>query len=215
MTRQSQYSSFNSYFLLPFFIWMVAGGIALLVGNKESLFFLINGNHTLSLDVIMPYVTGIGEGIAISLILIMPLYFKNFRNWWYVTAAASTTILASLLTQVLKSLFAAPRPLSYFTDESLVHILPEWKQHHSRSFPSGHTCGAFAMFFILSCLLPERYRKYAIIFFFLALAVGYSRIYLAAHFFADVYAGSIVGVGFSAIVLLVLRHYQPVFFKKT
>lgn len=192
---------------------MVAGGIALLLADKGTLFLLVNGNHASFFDTVMPYVTGIGEGIAISLILVMPLYFKSFRNLWYVTAAASTTILASLLTQLLKSFFAAPRPLSYFTDQSLVHILPEWKNYHSRSFPSGHTCGAFAMFFILSCLLPERYRKYAIVFFFLALAVGYSRMYLGLHFFADVYAGSIVGVGVSAMVLLVLRRYQSSFFK--
>lgn len=214
MTKQGQHSSFNSYFLLPFFVWMVAGGAALLLSNKESLFFLINGNHTPGLDAVMPYVTAIGEGIAITLILMILLVFRSFRNWWYFTAAVSCTVFSSLLTQILKSIFAAPRPLNYFTDQSMIHILPEWKHMHNRSFPSGHTCGAFAMFFILSCLLPERYRKYAIIFFFLALAVGYSRIYLGAHFFADVYAGSIVGVGFSAIVLIVLRNYQPFFFKK-
>jgi membrane-associated phospholipid phosphatase len=192
---------------------MVIGAIAILLGTKEELFFFFNGNHTSFLDAIMPYVTWLGEGVAIGIILFVFLGHKSFRNWWYFVAAASCTILASLLTQVVKSAFGAPRPLTYFTDQSLVHILPEWKHYTSRSFPSGHTCGAFAMFFLLSCLLPERYRKLAIVFFFLALSVGYSRMYLGAHFFADVYAGSIVGVGFSAIMLLVLRRYQPVFFR--
>lgn len=193
---------------------MVLGGFALLMADKETLFFLVNGSHTPFLDRIMPYVTGIGEAIAMSLILVLLLYFKSFRNGWYVTVAACCTVFSSLVTQVLKSLFAAPRPLSYFADQSLVHILPEWKHYYNRSFPSGHTCGAFAMFFILSCLLPERYRKYAVIFFFLGLAVAYSRMYLGAHFFADIYAGSIVGVGVSSIILLVMRHYQPAFFRK-
>lgn len=213
MTK-GQYSSFNPYFILPFLIWMVVGAITILLGSKDELFFFFNGHHTEFLDAIMPYVTWMGEGIAIALILFVFIAHKDFRNWWYVVAATSCTILASLLTQAIKSAVGAPRPLTYFTDSSLVHILPEWKHHTSRSFPSGHTCGAFALFFLLSCLLPERYRKLAIVFFFLALLVGYSRMYLGAHFFADVYAGSLVGVGFSAIVLLVLRHYQPRFFRE-
>jgi membrane-associated phospholipid phosphatase len=193
---------------------MVLGAIAILMGTKDELFLFFNGQHTEFLDAIMPYVTWMGEGIAITIILMLLLGFKSFRNRWYFVAAAACTILSSLLTQGIKTAVAAPRPLSYFTDNSIVHILPEWKHYTSRSFPSGHTCGAFAMFFLLSCLLPERYRKFAVVFFFLALSVGYSRIYLGAHFFADVYAGSLVGVGFSAIMLMVMRRYQPVFFRK-
>lgn len=211
--NRGPYSSFNPYFILPFLIWMVTGAITILLGNKEELFFFFNGRHNDLLDTIMPYVTWLGEGAAITVILMVLLGFKGFRNRWYFVAAASCTILASLLTQAIKSAVGAARPLTYFTDSSLVHILPEWKHHYSRSFPSGHTCGAFATFFLLSCLLSERYRKFAIVFFFLALLVGYSRMYLGAHFFADVYAGSLIGVGFSAVILLVLRHYQPFFFK--
>jgi membrane-associated phospholipid phosphatase len=61
------------------------------------------------------------------------------------------------------------------------------------SFPSGHTCAAFSLFTFLSLLASARYQPLGLLFFILAALVGYTRMYLAAHFFADVYAGSILG----------------------
>jgi len=38
--------------------------------------------------------------------------------------------------------------------------------------------------------------------------------YLAAHFFLDVYAGSIIGVLFTILVVAVMRSYVPVSFRR-
>jgi len=172
---------------------------------------MFNSNYFTTLDLIIPFVTLMGEFLGIVVIFLLLFYFRSFRNWWFVTAAVSCTVLSSLLTQAIKVAVDAPRPLTFITDTTLIRILPEWKHNYFRSFPSGHTTGAFSMFFLLACLLPERHRRFGILFFFVALIVGYSRMYLAAHFFADIYAGSLIGVGFTAFLLMILRKYQHLF----
>ncbi|RYZ48512.1 MAG: phosphatase PAP2 family protein, partial [Sphingobacteriales bacterium] len=60
-----------------------------------------------------------------------------------------------------------------------------------------------------------RYRWLAVVFFVLAMAVGYSRIYLAAHFFIDVYVGSIIGVVFTILVVMLMRRYPGYFYPRS
>jgi membrane-associated phospholipid phosphatase len=83
-----------------------------------------------------------------------------------------------------------------------------------RSFPSGHTCTAFCLFCFLAFILTPRYKWLGLVFFILAMAVGYSRIYLAAHFFLDVYVGSIIGVIFTILVVAIMRQYPHYFYRK-
>lgn len=208
------YSSYNPFFLIPFTIWVVAGGIALLLFNKEELFMFFNTHHTTTLDYLMYYITRMGGGGFAALVLLILFGFRTFRNWWYITAAVSCTALSALLTQAVKSYINAPRPLNYFKEADWIHTLPDLPRLFNRSFPSGHSCGAFALFCLLAMLLTPRYRAYGIMFFVLALLVGYSRMYLAAHFFADVYVGSILGTLFTVTLTSVLRYYQPRFFKQ-
>ena len=59
-----------------------------------------------------------------------------------------------------------------------------------------------------------KYNKWGLLFFLLALSVCYSRLYLAAHFFDDVYAGSIVGAVTTTLIFSVMNKYKDRFFKK-
>jgi membrane-associated phospholipid phosphatase len=115
--------------------------------------------------------------------------------------------IASLTSQFLKSVFFndEPRPLTYFRDtpEVLHHVpgVPLWAFN---SFPSGHTITAFSialtLLYLLSPPLPwnagTRRRIWigSILLFVWACSIGYSRMYLAEHFFRDVYGGAIIGV---------------------
>jgi membrane-associated phospholipid phosphatase len=38
--------------------------------------------------------------------------------------------------------------------------------------------------------------------------VGYSRMYLAAHFFLDVYVGSILGTVFTTVIFAMMNKYR-------
>ncbi|MFW5657174.1 MAG: phosphatase PAP2 family protein, partial [Bacteroidota bacterium] len=77
-------------------------------------------------------------------------------------------------------------------------LVPEVVVYSARSFPSGHTTSAFALFICLVFYTKSLPLK--IIFFFLAVLVGFSRVYLSQHFFCDVVAGSFLGVLTSFLV---------------
>lgn len=211
---QKPYTSYNPWFLVPFGIWLVVGAVLLLTTGDESIFRFINQNHTPFLDVLMYNSTMLGEGMVIAVVLLVLLGKSSLRNWWYFTAALLSAILPSVITQVIKRSMDAPRPLKFFGNVDWIHLLPDWPRHMEHSFPSGHTCGAFAFFTFLAILLPARHRAWGVILFILAALVAYSRIYLAVHFMRDVYAGSILGTGFTILVVSLMNRYQAVFFKK-
>ncbi|MFI5196893.1 MAG: phosphatase PAP2 family protein, partial [Chitinophagales bacterium] len=185
--------AYNPYFLFPFLIWVVAGGILLAVFSRQDLFFAINTHYTNIGDLWMYYITWLGEGAFIVTVLVLLLVIPYFRNWWYFTTALFCNIIPFLIQQGLKVFFDAPRPRLLFYDKLWMHHSPGWPLLLHNSFPSGHSEGAFSFFCFLSLLLPARYNKLGFVFFLLAISVCYSRIYLAAHFFEDVYAGSILG----------------------
>jgi membrane-associated phospholipid phosphatase len=68
---------------------------------------------------------------------------------------------------------------------------------HSRSFPSGHTATSFACATVLAALVPRS----APFVYILALAIGYSRLYVGVHWPTDVLGGIAVGV-VTALLLL-------------
>lgn len=208
------YTSFNRYFLWPFALWLLAGGAALLLFDKQVLFEAFNGHHSSAGDVFMYYVSKIGEGPVSAILLLLLLGMKQLRNWWYITAALLCNVLSALLTQGVKNMVHAPRPMAYFHDAGWVHILPDWPRLYNNSFPSGHTCAGFALMSFLAFLLPPKYRGWGIFLFIVALLIGYSRMYLAAHFFLDVYVGSILGTVFTMIILAIMRYTSHHFFKK-
>ncbi len=208
------FTSFNKYFLVPFILWLIAGGIAQICFDKQTLFAFFNTHHRVWLDGFMYGATQLGEGIFITIVLLLPLAFSRFKNWWYLAAALLCNVVPALLVQWVKSAVNAPRPLLFFTNASWIHTLPEWPRLMHRSFPSGHTSAAFALFCFLAFILTPRYKWFGLLFFFLALLVAYTRMYLAAHFFVDVYVGSIIGVLFTILVLLLMRRHPQYFFSR-
>jgi undecaprenyl-diphosphatase len=72
---------------------------------------------------------------------------------------------------------------------------------HNHSFPSGHSAIAFSAATALAALVPRA----APAFFLLALAIGYSRIYVGVHWPLDVVGGALVGVATALLLLAVAR----------
>lgn len=204
MKGKQVYTSYNPFFLIPFMLWVVLGGFFLGNYNKQILFSYINSRYSEIRDITMYFVTHMGEGIfIIPILLLIPLLIKKLRTRKYILTALIANVGAFLISQALKSFFNEPRPLTYFKSSDLVHIAEEWEHHYHRSFPSGHTTGAFAFFCFLSLFLTPHHKGWGLFFFAMALSVAYSRIYLAAHFFLDVYVGSIIGTVFSIFAVSV------------
>lgn len=104
------------------------------------------------------------------------------RVMWMAVLASGYAALFSL---GLKILVHAARP-HVVLGQSLAVIGPEL---HAQSFPSGHTVTAFVAAACFSVGAPASAR---VLFFMLAFAVGASRVWVGAHWPADVIAGAAI-----------------------
>jgi len=206
--------SLNPFFLIPFIVWVIAGGWLLSSFNSKDLFFFINSRYTPKTDIFMFYTTWIGEGFVIVTVLALLMLLPRFRNWWYFITALLCNLLPFFIQQTLKSYYDSPRPINVFKHAAWIHRAADWPELLYRSYPSGHTEGAFCFLCFLSLVLPPRYKALGFLFFTVAMLVAYSRIYLAAHFFADVYAGSIVGTVFCTLIYSVIALLKDRFSEK-
>ncbi len=147
-----------------------------------KVFLLINGFRSKFLDFFFFNITHLGSGyIVIPLTVI--LYFIEKGKIWPVVVAY---VLSGVTVQIIKSFFHVQRPAALL---ERVYIIGD--THHHRSFPSGHTATAMALFYVLSydqILLV----KFAL--FLIAFLVGYSRIYIGVHFPLDVFVGALLGI---------------------
>lgn len=70
-------------------------------------------------------------------------------------------------------------------------------------FPSGHTSAVFVLAITLAIYLKNN--LWSILFFLGAILAGYSRIYPAQHFPADVLLGSITGTIFAGLSVVLIE----------
>lgn len=110
---------------------------------------------------------------------------------------------ADLVTFALKPFFDVDRPpLRYASPDPLVRVPTD------HSFPSGHTATSFAAALVLARAVPRR----AWLFYVLAAAIGFSRIYVGVHYPLDVLGGALVGLLVATALLLLaggLRRLPP------
>lgn len=181
------------------------GALLLLIFGSPAIFTTVNTHHTPFFDRVMFAMTHLGDGNGIIVILAAMLLFKACRNWWYMLAALVCNGLPGLIIWLLKMAFAAPRPLTYFKNAPWIHIKDNWHHLYADSFPSGHSQGIFSLCCFLSLLLPKRFAWVGLILFFISLFVLYTRMYLAAHFYADVYFGSLIGTSTTLFFFALMR----------
>lgn len=178
-----------------FFIFMLAGGLALLAESKGDLSAWCNAHHTPVADLVFKYATWLGDGITVAACCLI-LLFVRFR---YALVLTVTFLLTSAVVDSVKQWINEPRPVEYFHDKQLNTVSGVPLYHHL-GFPSGHTAAAFALFCTLALFGTGMRRD--MLFFALALLVAASRVYLLEHFLLDVYFGSLFGVVIATWVYL-------------
>ena len=176
------------YFLIPFLILILLGFILMLLFSKNDLFLWVNGHHNPLFDSVFKLNTLLGDG-WLAVVLVLFLLFIKYR---YSVLVALAYAYSSVVVQIFKHLFNAPRPLKYFENIAPIRVIDGYPVHEWNSFPSGHSASAFTLAVLLSYLLPHRSRHWIIVP--LAALTAFSRVYLAQHFLEDIIAGSIIGV---------------------
>ncbi|MEG1241176.1 MAG: phosphatase PAP2 family protein [Oscillospiraceae bacterium] len=145
------------------------------------------------LDPIFSVYTSLGNaGLLFIGAAVLMIFFKKTRRAGIFALLAMA--LGFLCTNVvLKNLVARPRP--WLTVEGLIPLVAE---HDPNSFPSGHTCAAFAAAGVWMRTLPKTWAKWTALA--AAILMGVSRLYVGVHFPTDVLAGLAVGLICSQIV---------------
>jgi membrane-associated phospholipid phosphatase len=135
-------------------------------------------------------VTAIGSVEVLALLgLIVTVIYGLRQRWLHVGTWLAALAGGAVLNQLLKELFARPRPS--FADPLLYET--------SYSFPSGHAMLSLVVYGVLAyfaVLILQTWRARTAVVFGVALLVvliGVSRMYLGAHYFSDVVAGFAVG----------------------
>ena len=164
--------------------------IALLLTN--NLYFIDNLYqviviHNSYLTDILKFITQFGDVLIIVLICILLLIF--YKNKKDLIPLYSITIISTIFNNILKLLFARPRP-------DLVHLVIE----DTYSFPSGHASAAmtfygYLIYMVWESKLEKKWKiLLTIILSILILAIGYSRIYLNVHHISDILAGFMISI---------------------
>jgi membrane-associated phospholipid phosphatase len=180
-----------------FFIGLALFGV--LTYGKLNFHLIVNQYNSSFQDIFFKYFTNVGDGLFAVLILLILLFIVKIRIFFI---GLSTFLLSGMVCQLMKKIIFADqlRPSKYFSPDQL-HYVEGVILHSSNSFPSGHSTTAFAIFLFLAFVFKNKH--YQIIFAVIACLTAYSRVYLSQHFFADVAAGGVVGIGSFLISYLI------------
>jgi len=161
-------------------------------------------HHTKWLDVFFTWFTYLGDGIFILLVAVV---FLVRKYKWQGIAIIVSYAVSGVVAQTLKFFFPSPRPAVFYRNLGLpfYEIPGVTLMHSTASFPSGHTASAFALMGILVLLWPSS--KWNGLWCILAVAVGYSRIYLGNHFLVDVVAGAAIGIITACTTVFVINRF--------
>ena len=124
--------------------------------------------------------------IAIALVLAVA-----WRRWGVLVLTVVAVAVADLVSRGLKDVVDVERPSARYAVPKTLVPAP-----HDMSFPSGHAATSFAAATILTAARP----RLAPLWFLLALAIGFSRIYVGVHYPLDVFGGAVLGVAVALVV---------------
>lgn len=178
----------HAFFFFLLLIFFVSAITFLLISGKSNSFLLLNSYHQPWLENLFIGISFMGDGVfAVILALILFLFKKRYEA----VMIFITYSISGILAQIIKNCIRMPRPMLYFKPGEYAHFIDGVSYANMSSFPSGHTTTAFALATTLVFLKTQH--KWDFLLLILAIAVGFSRIYLAQHFLTDVITGALLG----------------------
>jgi undecaprenyl-diphosphatase len=133
--------------------------------------------------------------IACVLVLSVLTRRGTLRGIVLVVLVALTTLAADSASFAVKDAVHRTRPFDAHPEIDPLYTV------HSSSFPAGHAATAFAGAVLLSYVLPRAWP----LFVGLALAIGYSRVYVGVHYPGDVLGGAAIGAAVGSLAILAIE----------
>ncbi len=140
----------NSVFLSLWLASVVALTIALCLIDKGSLHLLLCDHHSAWGDVLMPILSDTCNWLPYLTAVVLLLW-----RWQAGVFMSGSLILSTIITQTIKHIVRAPRPLTWFAENMPDISLPLTegvRMNYHLSFPSGHTTTFFCLYFALCAL---------------------------------------------------------------
>ena len=158
----------------------------------RQLLLLINGCNSPFFDELMWIISGKLTWIPLYALLLFFMIRKAPRQWWVliIGIAAAITLADSISVHCFKNVVMRYRPTHNLDIENIVHLVHGYRGGWY-GFVSSHAANTFAIAVFVAMILKNRWATIGI--FVWAAVVCYSRIYMAAHYPADIACGAILG----------------------
>ena len=150
-------------------------------------------------------VTALGSAVVLGLVvLIIAGYLLLEARYLTAMMVLATSISGELLNELLKRLFARPRP----------DVVPHLSSVVTTSFPSGHAMQSAVIYLTLGALLTRVVEGRLTKIYCMAVAilltfiVGASRVFLGVHYPTDVLGGWMLGFLWAALTFLATRRFE-------
>jgi membrane-associated phospholipid phosphatase len=194
----------NKEFIIPFFVVAILSTIAIWTVGNQGVFLFVNKYYSDSADIFFLFITNFGDALIAVLLVILLLWISVRES---LTFLIITLLLAIIITWLKNSVFPElDRPAEVFKSSEILRLVEGYHPPGLCTFPSGHAATVFSIGLYLSILIKNRYTKF--ILFLIAFIVGYSRVYLSAHFPADILGGAVIAVPITIYCYLLGRRIE-------
>jgi membrane-associated phospholipid phosphatase len=181
-----------SILVIAILLWI--GAVVLWMQVELDKWLLLSHNGLRTNDLVVWVAKGV-SGYGMPLIVLVYLFFMVFTfkkeelhdSYRVFLPVIFLFGVAAVGGSLLKEIFDRPRPFIEYAD-----ALISFSTANTPAFPSGHAAKSAALalpFLILVAARDAWYTVVKVLLGFIALAVGYSRVVLGAHYVSDVLAG--------------------------
>lgn len=164
--------------------------------NEVNFLDSIHIKRTDNLLKIFKLITKFGDWYTLIIISLAFLIFDGKKTFKYISI---NLVTVTFFNQVFKFLFQRPRPELNILDAT------------GYSFPSGHSMVAMAFYgYLIYILLKTNHsNKYkvtgTVLLFSIIMLIGFSRVYLGAHYVTDVLAGFALGIIYLIVFTFIIK----------